>query len=422
MASSFTTNKQIEKPASGDYVDAWAAPVNQDWDAIDASFGGVTSINAVSATGTITLTYAQYRPPMIAIAGLLTANVNYQLPAGIGGMWTIYNNTTGDFTVTFSSAGGGPSVALFRGSNTNVLCDGTGIYISAASTGANYDITSINGLTTPLATTQGGTGANYYEPSNPGMMYGYICSNNATYPLTYLSVAAGICRDSTNVRNIQLSTPIAKNLTAVWAAGTNNGGRDSSVALAAGQTWHVFAILNPTTAVVDVLFSQSPTAPILPTGYTYFRRVMSIILETTSTSIRQFIQTGNNVALKVRGTEWSNTDNGSASSFLRTVGVPTGLKLLVSFYYQSQGVGGSAPNPAFSGVYDPDVGVPTFGSTTQWAQIRTQFDAGGNDRYQTRIVDQWCNTAAQVYTASNDTGDKIAGGVLSWVDQRGIAY
>ena len=422
MASSFTTNKKIEKPASGDYVDAWAAPVNLDWDAIDASFGSVTSLNVVSASGTITLTADQYRPPMVVIAGLLTADVNYQIPAGIGGQWVVYNNTTGAFTVTISSAGGGAVVLPYRASRTNILCDGTNVYISAASTGDNYDITSINGLTTPLATTQGGTGAIYYEPSNPGMMYGYICSNNATYPLTYLSVAAGICRDSTNVRNIQLSTPIAKNLTAVWAAGTNNGGRDSSVALAAGQTWHVFAILNPTTAVVDVLFSQSPTAPILPTGYTYFRRVMSIILETTSTSIRQFIQSGNNVALKVRGTEWSNTDNGSASSFLRTVGVPTGLKLLISFYYQSQGVGGSAPNPALSGVYDPDVGVPTFGTTTQWAQIRSQFDSGGNDRYQTRIVDQWCNTAAQVYTASNDTGDKIAGGVLSWVDQRGIAY
>ena len=123
MASSFTTNKKIEKPASGDYVDAWAAPVNSDWDVIDSSFGGVTSINAVAASGTVTLTEAQYRPPMIAIAGLLTANVNYQIPAGIGGMWTIYNNTTGDFSVIFSSAGGGTSVALFRNSNTNVLCD-----------------------------------------------------------------------------------------------------------------------------------------------------------------------------------------------------------------------------------------------------------------------------------------------------------
>ena len=214
---------------------------------------------------------------------------------------------------------------------------------------------------------------------------------------------------------------MAKNLTAVWAAGNNNGGRDLSTALAAGQTWHVFAIFNSSTLAVDVLFSQSPTSPTMPSGYVYFRRIMSIILEAASTSIRQFIQTGNNVALTVRGVEWSSTANGAASSYLRTVGVPTGLKLLVSFFYQSTNVGGNAANPAFSGVYDPDVGVPTFGIPTQWAQIRVSW-SGVNDRYQTRIVEQWCNTAAQVYTASNDTGDVIGGGVLSWVDQRGIAY
>ena len=421
MASSFTTNKYIEKPASGDYQDAWAAPVNADWDVIDAAFGAVTSLNVVSVSGTVTLTAAQYRPPMVVISGLLTANVNYQIPAGIGGQWVVYNNTTGLFTVTISSGGAGSTVLPYRDSRTNILCDGTNVLISAASTGANYDITSINGLTTPLSAAQGGTGAAYYEPSNPGMINGYICTNNVTYPLTFLSVAAGICRDSTNVRNIQLVTPMAKNLTAVWAAGNNNGGRDLSTALAAGQTWHVFAIFNSSTLAVDVLFSQSPTSPTMPSGYVYFRRIMSIILEAASTSIRQFIQTGNNVALTVRGVEWSSTANGAASSYLRTVGVPTGLKLLVSFFYQSTNVGGNAANPAFSGVYDPDVGVPTFGIPTQWAQIRVSW-SGVNDRYQTRIVEQWCNTAAQVYTASNDTGDVIGGGVLSWVDQRGIAY
>ena len=421
MASSFTTNKYIEKPASGDYQDAWAAPVNADWDVIDAAFGAVTSLNVVSVSGTVTLTAAQYRPPMVVISGLLTANVNYQIPAGIGGQWVVYNNTTGLFTVTISSGGAGSTVLPYRDSRTNILCDGTNVLISAASTGANYDITSINGLTTPLSAAQGGTGASYYEPSNPGMLSGYTCTNNTTDPLTFLSVAAGICRDSTNVRNIQLVSAMAKNLTAVWAAGNNNGGRDLSTALAAGQTWLVFAILNSSTLAVDVLFSQSPTSPTMPSGYVYFRRIMSIILEAASTSIRQFIQTGNNVALTVRGVEWSNTANGPASSYLRTVGVPTGLKLLVSFFYQSTNVGGNAANPAFSGVYDPDVGVPTFGTPTQWAQIRVAWN-NSNDRYQTRIVQQWCNTAAQVYTASNDTGDVIGGGVLSWVDSRGTSY
>ena len=127
MASTFTTNKSIEKPGSGDYNNVWDVPVNADFDVIDTSFGGITNINAVGASGTITLTDTQYRPPNIVIAGLLTANVVYELPSGIGGVWSIFNNTTGAFTVTFSSAGGGTSLLLRQGYRTQVISDGTNI-------------------------------------------------------------------------------------------------------------------------------------------------------------------------------------------------------------------------------------------------------------------------------------------------------
>lgn len=295
--------------------------------------------------------------------------------------------------------------------------------LGAAASGANSDVTSLTGLTTPLSAAQGGTGQPYYEPVNNGAVYGYTCSNNISNPTTRLNISIGNCRDSTNTRGINLATPLVKILTSTWAAGTNQGGKDSGVAVAAGQTWHVHAILNPTTMAVDILFSQSATAPTLPTGYTYFRRVMSIITEAASSSIRQFLQTGDTVQLITRGTEWSATSNGVSTGTLRTVGVPTGLKCLTNFYYQSQNSGaGTAPQPTFSGIYDPDVGVPTYGSSTQWAQIRVNYDAGTNDRYQTRIIQMYTNTSAQVYTASNDAYDLIAGGVLSWVDPRNQYY
>lgn len=131
MASTFTTNKVIEKPANGDYVNTWDQPVNTDFDVIDTAFGGVTNINAVGASGTITLTSSQFRPPNIIIAGLLTANVNYQLPSTVGGVWSIYNNTTGNFTVTFSSAGGGTSLLLRQGYRSQVISDGTNISYSS---------------------------------------------------------------------------------------------------------------------------------------------------------------------------------------------------------------------------------------------------------------------------------------------------
>lgn len=158
MASSFTPNKRIEKPANGDDVDTWDVPVNADWDVIDAAFGATTMINVTSVSGTVVLTAAQYRPPFIAFSGTLTANVNYQLPSGVGGSWTITNAATGAFTITISSAGGGTTILAAQGSKTFAQSDGTNVTTGAAASGANSDITSLLGLTTPLPVSEGGIG------------------------------------------------------------------------------------------------------------------------------------------------------------------------------------------------------------------------------------------------------------------------
>ena len=133
MVSSYTTNKQIEKPANGDYNNTWSTPVNSDWDIIDRAFGGTTTLNAVAASGTVTLTTNQYQAPIVAITGALTANVNYQLPAGVGGFWFVFNNTSGSFSILFSSAGGGSTVTLAQGRTTAVICDGTNVGLADTS-------------------------------------------------------------------------------------------------------------------------------------------------------------------------------------------------------------------------------------------------------------------------------------------------
>jgi hypothetical protein len=144
MVSSYTPNKRIEKPANGDYNNTWSTPVNSDWDIIDRAFGGTTSLNAVAASGTVALTVNQYQAPIIAITGALTANVNYQLPAGVGGFWFIFNNTSGSFSILFSSAGGGSTVTLAQGRTTAVICDGTNVGL------ADTSIPSAGGSTTQV--------------------------------------------------------------------------------------------------------------------------------------------------------------------------------------------------------------------------------------------------------------------------------
>lgn len=156
MTSSYTTNKSLEKPANGDYVNTWSSPVNNDWDSIDAAFGGTTSINAVGASGTVVLTSTQYRPPNLVITGALTANVNYQIPSGVGGIWTVYNNTSGAYTITISSGGAGTSQLVTQGTRLLIVCDGTNVSIadttlSAANANTFTGKQTFAGTTTNLA-------------------------------------------------------------------------------------------------------------------------------------------------------------------------------------------------------------------------------------------------------------------------------
>jgi Chaperone of endosialidase len=128
MASTFTTNKSIEKPANGDYVNDWNVPVNADWDIIDKAFGGTTTLNATGQSSTpVNLTATQYQPLILNITGTLTANVTYTIPSGVGGQWIVANNTTGSYTTTIASLGGGTTATIGQGSITQIASDGTNV-------------------------------------------------------------------------------------------------------------------------------------------------------------------------------------------------------------------------------------------------------------------------------------------------------
>lgn len=140
--------------------------------------------------------------------GTLIANMVIQVPNTVQQYW-VSNQTTGAYTLSLSTSGGTP-LEITQGSRSILYCDGTNVYyaqtggialpipisqggtgatnistartnlgatsvgvalftaanatagrvaISAAEAGANSDITSLSGLTTPLSVSQGGTGA-----------------------------------------------------------------------------------------------------------------------------------------------------------------------------------------------------------------------------------------------------------------------
>jgi microcystin-dependent protein len=121
-----TTNKSLNTPANGSNVNMWDVPVNANFTTIDTAFGGSVTISGLTG-GTSTFTSTQYTPPIITLTGTLTSNQTLNFPSGIGGVWSIYNNTTGSYTVTIGSGGGGSTVSITQGYRTAVVCDGTNV-------------------------------------------------------------------------------------------------------------------------------------------------------------------------------------------------------------------------------------------------------------------------------------------------------
>lgn len=85
-----------------------------------------------------------------------------------------------------------------------------------------------------------------------------------------------------------LTSTLTKRLDAAWAVGSGNGGLDTGVV--ADGTWHLFLIQRSDTGVVDALFSQSVSAPAMPTGYDRKRRIGSFVRAFGVN--RRFIQLG----------------------------------------------------------------------------------------------------------------------------------
>jgi hypothetical protein len=130
MVSTFTANKNLELPGNGDYVDTWNIPANGDFSIIDAALGGKTSLNATA--GDATLSSAQYQNLILYVSGSIAADVTYTIPSGVGGMWIVYNATTGGQDIIIESGGGGTSAIVQSADILMVVCDGTNVWIATS--------------------------------------------------------------------------------------------------------------------------------------------------------------------------------------------------------------------------------------------------------------------------------------------------
>lgn len=110
-----------------------------------------------------------------------------------------------------------------------------------------------------------------------------------------IAIAVGAARDDSDAADLRLDATLTKQIDASWAVGDNAGGLDGSESVAGtpdNNTWYsVWLIRRSDTGVVDALFSESATAPTMPTNYDQKRRI-GWVKTNGSGNIYQFIQTG----------------------------------------------------------------------------------------------------------------------------------
>jgi hypothetical protein len=140
---------------------------------------------------------------------------------------------------------------------------------------------------------------------------------------TSINVGSGTATDSANAVSINNNGVLTKT-TAAWAVGNAAGGIDTGT-FAASRTYFWFVIRNPTSGIVDALFSLSPTAPTLPSGYTQFRRIGALLTDTTPGWVN-FMQDGDTFSLAspIAG---AGVVNPGTLAFALQLNSPAGIRL-----------------------------------------------------------------------------------------------
>lgn len=131
MAS--TTYLKSVKPTSEQDAQK-VATYNDIADEHDSSLGGILTLD-IAGTGTIDLTKAQALNPVIKFTGALTAGgriVRFPITLGTLRRFTIWNATTGAFSLTLKTTAGGTGLVVTQTKKVDVFHDGTEVYASSA--------------------------------------------------------------------------------------------------------------------------------------------------------------------------------------------------------------------------------------------------------------------------------------------------
>lgn len=250
-----------------------------------------------------------------------------------------------------------------------------------------------------------------------GYLAGYTMTNNAG-GTTAIDVAAGSARNSSNVVDIVSAAAITnKTLGTAWAAGNSQGMLDTGSI--GNDTYHIFAIRKDSDGSVDVLASLSATSPTMPSGYTHFRRIGSVVR--TGGAIKLFSQIGDAVYWITPVQDVNATIAANTARTARTLTVPTGIAVEV-IGNASIGLAGGAETRY---LFITTPGLDDSAPGPQVASVSTFHEnVSGNVHYANSAYVCHTNTSAQVNTRTfgfPTLGGNVIIGLLTrgYVDRRG---
>jgi hypothetical protein len=204
-------------------------------------------------------------------------------------------------------------------------------------------------------------------------------------------------------------TPISKT-TGSWVAGTANGALDTG-AIAASTWYHVHLIQSVGTGATDVLISLSASAPTLPSGYSFFRRIGSMKTDGSS-KWALFHQLGDEF---LWDTPVNDVNYGvlSTSATLFTLSVPPGLQVNSLFR-------GNMYNTTLGTlllINSPDESAVASNALlgNQTADNAVSGSAAGN----IFTLNVRTNTSAQIRAVSSVATTGLAIATYGWIDTRG---
>jgi hypothetical protein len=152
-----------------------------------------TQLAQVVTGGTLTLSSAQGANIIQEYTGALTSNQIVVLPSTVQ-LYSLQNNTTGAFSLTFKTSGIGSIVTVGQGQTALVVCDGTNVYSTTSNTSSSFTSATLapGSVGAPSLNFLGNTTTGLYLPASNQIGFAVNGTNGMTLTTTGLNIPVGI--------------------------------------------------------------------------------------------------------------------------------------------------------------------------------------------------------------------------------------